>query len=145
MYSGMFVKAGAVDDATKDWSIKISDADLLDACEGRTARKGARFDQHGKITRADEGGVVASAISNLPQEKVARVQVVEPEIKPKKVKKVKKEKKSKKSKKESDDSLKKKKKKRKHRDDEEKTSKKKRKVDCDGKLKKKKKSKHEDK
>lgn len=35
----------------RDYSIKISDEDLLLACEGRTARKGSRVDQVGKLER----------------------------------------------------------------------------------------------
>ncbi|KAI9252459.1 hypothetical protein BY458DRAFT_419354, partial [Sporodiniella umbellata] len=40
-------------DETKDFSVKISDADLFAACEGRTARKGGRglVDQTGKFKR----------------------------------------------------------------------------------------------
>jgi hypothetical protein len=159
LYSGRFVKSGDADDANKDWSQKISDADLLAACEGRTARKGARLDQHGKIQRADEGGVVASAIT-----KQAVIDGYEPQVviklaapKQKKLKKLK-LKKSKKSKKGCDESeLKKKKrkhkveeknskkKKRKRKDCEgEKSAKKRKRDDCDGvKSAKKKKSKHE--
>lgn len=37
----------------KDYSIKITDAELFAACEGRTARKGARGEQQGKLKRAD--------------------------------------------------------------------------------------------
>lgn len=39
-------------DVKKDYSIKITDKELFDACEGRTARKGARGEQKGKIERA---------------------------------------------------------------------------------------------
>ncbi|RCH80577.1 G patch domain-containing protein 4 [Rhizopus stolonifer] len=41
------------DDELKDYSIKVSDADLFAACEGRTARKGGRglVDQTGKFKR----------------------------------------------------------------------------------------------
>ncbi|KAF9435160.1 G patch domain-containing protein 4 [Entomortierella beljakovae] len=38
-------------DEYKDYTIKVSDQELFDACEGRTARKGARGEQPGKIGR----------------------------------------------------------------------------------------------
>ena len=54
-----FVKAStATNPSPVDFTQKISDAELLAACEGRTARKGARHDQRGKVARAD-GGVLA--------------------------------------------------------------------------------------
>jgi hypothetical protein len=42
-----------VDDELKDYSIKVTDAELFAACEGRTARKGGRglVDQTGKFKR----------------------------------------------------------------------------------------------
>ncbi|ORX79500.1 hypothetical protein BCR32DRAFT_294414 [Anaeromyces robustus] len=51
---GAFVKKdeGGNDDK-KDYSIKISDEELFKACEGRTARKGAIYDQSGKYERVD--------------------------------------------------------------------------------------------
>ncbi|KAL1919151.1 uncharacterized protein VTP21DRAFT_2533 [Calcarisporiella thermophila] len=39
------------DDDKRDYSIKITDEELLAACEGRTARKGARGEQDGKLAR----------------------------------------------------------------------------------------------
>ncbi|KAI8643570.1 hypothetical protein BD408DRAFT_364485 [Parasitella parasitica] len=44
---------GEVDDELKDYSMKVSDAELFAACEGRTARKGGRglVDQTGKFKR----------------------------------------------------------------------------------------------
>ncbi|KAI8995891.1 hypothetical protein BC832DRAFT_595823 [Gaertneriomyces semiglobifer] len=52
---GAFVKAAPEeeeDDEEKDYSIKVTDEELLQACEGRTARKGARAHQPGKLKRA---------------------------------------------------------------------------------------------
>ena len=42
-----------IDDELKDYSMKVTDADLFAACEGRTARKGGRglVDQTGKFKR----------------------------------------------------------------------------------------------
>jgi hypothetical protein len=59
LYGG-FVKSGYGSDSCrteqkqdkKDYSIRISDAELFQACEGRTARKGARGEQVGKLKRA---------------------------------------------------------------------------------------------
>ncbi|KAI7905505.1 uncharacterized protein BX663DRAFT_419870, partial [Cokeromyces recurvatus] len=60
---GSFVKSASTseavtpndssDDELKDYSIKVSDAELFAACEGRTARKGGRglVDQTGKFKR----------------------------------------------------------------------------------------------
>lgn len=46
-------KEEEVDDELKDYSMKVSDAELFAACEGRTARKGGRglVDQTGKFKR----------------------------------------------------------------------------------------------
>ncbi|KAL9543393.1 hypothetical protein MBANPS3_008146 [Mucor bainieri] len=62
-----------VDDELKDYSMKVTDAELFAACEGRTARKGGRglVDQTGKFKRVmqdfvrpvDEDDVVATANS----------------------------------------------------------------------------------
>ncbi|KAJ3189749.1 G patch domain-containing protein 4 [Gaertneriomyces sp. JEL0708] len=52
---GAFVKAAPEeeeDDEEKDYIIKVTDEELLQACEGRTARKGARAYQPGKLKRA---------------------------------------------------------------------------------------------
>lgn len=56
---GSFVKSATTestieeDDELKDYSVKITDAELFAACEGRTARKGGRglVDQTGKFKR----------------------------------------------------------------------------------------------
>ncbi len=51
---GSFVKSGQAKDVEQDdFSIKVTDEELLKACEGRTARKGARIDQVAKVKRAD--------------------------------------------------------------------------------------------
>ncbi|KAF1806770.1 hypothetical protein V8B55DRAFT_1347865 [Mucor lusitanicus] len=62
-----------VDDELKDYSMKVTDAELFAACEGRTARKGGRglVDQTGKFKRVmqdfvrpvDEEDVVAATKS----------------------------------------------------------------------------------
>ncbi|KNC98167.1 uncharacterized protein SPPG_06572 [Spizellomyces punctatus DAOM BR117] len=51
---GSFVKATPenVVSEDKDYTIKVTDEELLKACEGRTARKGARAHQPGKLARA---------------------------------------------------------------------------------------------
>ncbi|KAJ3339770.1 G patch domain-containing protein 4 [Entophlyctis luteolus] len=54
------------EDDGKDFSIKITDEELLLACEGRTARKGARVEQPGKIKRGDQ---ILDAILNEPRKK----------------------------------------------------------------------------
>ena len=48
-YGNMFVKATKIEKT--DYSIPISDKDLLEACESRTCRKGARGEQNGKLSR----------------------------------------------------------------------------------------------
>ncbi|KAI8837746.1 hypothetical protein BJ741DRAFT_155971 [Chytriomyces cf. hyalinus JEL632] len=49
---GSFVKVQEEeDDDEKDFSIKVTDEELFIACEGRTARKGARAEQPGKLNR----------------------------------------------------------------------------------------------
>ncbi|KAH6565707.1 hypothetical protein BASA60_009826 [Batrachochytrium salamandrivorans] len=68
---GSFVKSSSSggdaalekDDKDKDYSIKVSDKDLLLACEGRTARKGARSHQPGKLARTHHDTMDAIAIS----------------------------------------------------------------------------------
>ncbi|KAJ3313129.1 hypothetical protein HDV04_002446, partial [Boothiomyces sp. JEL0838] len=50
---GAFVKAGETKEEKKDYSIKVTDEELFLACEGRTARKGARGEQNGKLKRAE--------------------------------------------------------------------------------------------
>ncbi|KAJ3160413.1 G patch domain-containing protein 4 [Geranomyces michiganensis] len=52
---GTFVKATPQEEVIverKDYSIKVTDEELFLACEGRTARKGARSSQPGKLARA---------------------------------------------------------------------------------------------
>ncbi|KAJ3120827.1 G patch domain-containing protein 4 [Physocladia obscura] len=52
---GSFVKTSSgneSDDDDKDYSVKVTDEELFKACEGRTARKGARAEQPGKLKRA---------------------------------------------------------------------------------------------
>ncbi|KAJ3274966.1 G patch domain-containing protein 4 [Terramyces sp. JEL0728] len=50
---GAFVKSGDTTVEKKDYSIKVTDEELFLACEGRTARKGARGEQSGKLKRAE--------------------------------------------------------------------------------------------
>ncbi|KAF9381509.1 G patch domain-containing protein 4 [Podila verticillata] len=85
-------------DEYKDYSIKVSDRDLFLACEGRTARKGARGEQPGKLGRVMtellvDGGAELKAKNAASKSKSAS----------KKDKKEKAEKKDKKSKKEKKD------------------------------------------
>ncbi|KAJ3026272.1 UNVERIFIED_CONTAM: G patch domain-containing protein 4 [Siphonaria sp. JEL0065] len=49
---GSFTTGGEQHDDDKDYSIKVTDEELFIACEGRTARKGARAEQPGKLKRA---------------------------------------------------------------------------------------------
>jgi hypothetical protein len=59
MLYGSFVKSKPIDEIEKDYSIKITDEDLVSflfhiqfkACGGRSARKGARASQPGKLIR----------------------------------------------------------------------------------------------
>lgn len=73
----------------KDYCIKLTDAELFAACEGRTARKGARGEQPGKLQRAKLADTNPELIALPTGQHV-----------PKKSKKEKKEKKGKKDKKE---------------------------------------------
>ncbi|KAJ3326345.1 G patch domain-containing protein 4 [Boothiomyces sp. JEL0866] len=84
---GAFVKAGDAKEEKKDYSIKVTDEELFRACEGRTARKGARGEQNGKLSRAELA------------DKVREIKT-KTKVKKSKKEKKKKEKKSKKSKKE---------------------------------------------
>ncbi|KAJ3180718.1 G patch domain-containing protein 4 [Geranomyces variabilis] len=73
---GTFVKATPADEAIverKDYSIKVTDEELFLACEGRTARKGARSSQPGKLARA---GLSPAAVAEA-MEAVAAVAVTE--------------------------------------------------------------------
>ncbi|KAF9329535.1 G patch domain-containing protein 4 [Podila minutissima] len=88
-------------DEYKDYSVKVSDRDLFLACEGRTARKGARGEQPGKLGRVMtellvDGGAELKA-------KIAAAKTKDASKKAKKDKKEKTEKKDKKSKKEKKD------------------------------------------
>ena len=51
---------GFVLNSEKDYSVKVSDAELLKACEGRVARRGANFDQVGKTARLENEDIVKS-------------------------------------------------------------------------------------
>ncbi|KAI9335334.1 hypothetical protein BDR26DRAFT_1009371 [Obelidium mucronatum] len=112
---GSFTTAGGGNDDEKDFSIKVTDEELFIACEGRTARKGARAEQPGKLKRAvkssDEIEVITISES-----------VTSTSVSSTKVKKDKKKKKDK-SRKDGDEEVQvveeKKKKKRKHVDEEE--------------------------
>ena len=127
MLYGHFVKAtGATYEKEKDFSIKISDEELLRLCGGRTAHRGARIDQSAKIKRADKECVLAAVVKGIEAGGTAD-QGVEG------VKDGKKRKKS-----DNDDTQSEKKSKKRRKDDEKK-SKKKRKSDSDTSSKKEKK------
>ncbi|KAF9968598.1 G patch domain-containing protein 4 [Mortierella alpina] len=87
-------------DEYRDYTIKVTDQELFQACEGRTARKGARGEQPGKLGRVtkellvDDGSAELSSGSSKGSKKSKK------EAKEKKAKKVKKEKKDKSDKKE---------------------------------------------
>ena len=95
-------------DEYKDYSIKVSDKELFEACEGRTARKGARGEQPGKLGRVmkelllDDGSVAkeqkkeksTSSSSSTKKEKNEK-KVKAPKEKKARAPKEKKEKKSK--------------------------------------------------
>ncbi|GJJ70837.1 Pin2-interacting protein X1 [Entomortierella parvispora] len=92
-------------DEYKDYSIKVSDKELFEACEGRTARKGARGEQPGKLGRVmkelllDDGSVASeqkkekSSSSSTKKEKEKKTKT--PKEKKVKAAKEKKEKKAK--------------------------------------------------
>ncbi|KAI9225918.1 MAG: hypothetical protein DHS80DRAFT_25712 [Piptocephalis tieghemiana] len=102
---GMFVKSTSPDGASSkedkgkrngkklDYSVRITDAELLRACEGRTARKGARGNQVGKLARVDPTLLSYAQIEEEKEQGNGKG-----EKKKKKDKKEKKEKKSKKRK-----------------------------------------------
>ncbi|KAI9139816.1 hypothetical protein BKA69DRAFT_608889 [Paraphysoderma sedebokerense] len=64
LYS-LFVKSTVEE---KDYTLKISDEELFKICEGRTARKGARYDQGGKLERVDEKCVQNVDVENIQKE-----------------------------------------------------------------------------
>ncbi|KAI8801009.1 hypothetical protein BJ742DRAFT_48334 [Cladochytrium replicatum] len=72
MYSS-FVSASSETSEEKNWSVKVSDEELLKACEGRTARKGARGVLGGspggdaKLLRTGEVHLLAAKQRNLSQ------------------------------------------------------------------------------
>ncbi|ORX92842.1 hypothetical protein K493DRAFT_338608 [Basidiobolus meristosporus CBS 931.73] len=106
---GLFVKSGnsiqnntevitkVSTEETKDYSMKISDKELFEACGGRTARKGARGDQSGKLSRIDTDLLLEDA-DNEKEAKKKRKSEKDTDETGKKSKKSKKEKKEKKSK-----------------------------------------------
>ncbi|KAJ3123857.1 G patch domain-containing protein 4 [Nowakowskiella sp. JEL0407] len=66
LYSG-FVTSRKEDEEEKDYSIKVTDEELLAACEGRTARKGARADvQTGKLKRTGHHQLLKHVEENEP-------------------------------------------------------------------------------
>ncbi|KAF9310814.1 G patch domain-containing protein 4 [Podila horticola] len=129
-------------DEYKDYSVKVSDRDLFLACEGRTARKGARGEQPGKLGRVMtellvDGGAELKA-------KIAAAKTKDANKKDKKDKKDKKVKNDKKEKAEKKDKKgKKEKKDKKDKDVIEKKEKKDKKGKKEGKEKKEKKDKKE--
>ncbi|KAF9301062.1 G patch domain-containing protein 4 [Mortierella antarctica] len=100
-------------DEYKDYSVKVSDRDLFLACEGRTARKGARGEQPGKLGRVMtellvDGGAelkakIAAAKTKDASKKAKKDKKEKTEKKDKKEKTEKKDKKSKKEKKDKKD------------------------------------------
>jgi hypothetical protein len=113
MLYGAFVKAGDTMqvEEKKDYSSKVTDQELFEACEGRTARKGARGEQNGKLHRA--GQLLGQSLDDIPV-------VVEKKLKPvsdEELALIKKAKKAKKTKKENDRQIDKKAKKSKKSED----------------------------
>ncbi|KAG0228823.1 G patch domain-containing protein 4 [Actinomortierella wolfii] len=115
-------------DEYKDYSIKVTDEELFLACEGRTARKGARGEQPGKLGRVmqemlvatgkdSKGESTSTSTSTASSLRSSSVSSSDSELEKSTKKKAKKEKKSK-SKKEKKD-------KKKKRDDEGETKSKK--------------------
>ncbi|KAF9202669.1 G patch domain-containing protein 4 [Haplosporangium sp. Z 27] len=87
-------------DEYKDYTVKVSDQELFEACEGRTARKGARSEQPGKLGRVMKELLLDSG-SDSSTTKNVTIHKEEKQVEKKK-KKEKKEKKEKKDKKDSD-------------------------------------------
>ncbi|KAF9330115.1 G patch domain-containing protein 4 [Linnemannia elongata] len=81
-------------DAYRDYSVKVSDKELFEACEGRTARKGARSEQPGKLGRVTTELLIDDG-SEKPKKSATTAAKEKKEKKEKKDKKDKKEKKSK--------------------------------------------------
>ncbi|KAF9290942.1 G patch domain-containing protein 4 [Mortierella alpina] len=85
-------------DEYRDYTIKVTDQELFQACEGRTARKGARGEQPGKLGRVTkellvvDGSAESSTSSGKDSKKTRK------EAKEKKVKKERKDKKDNKDK-----------------------------------------------
>ncbi|KAG0377869.1 G patch domain-containing protein 4 [Mortierella sp. AD032] len=77
-------------DSYKDYSVKVTDQELFEACEGRTARKGARGEQPGKIGRV----MKELLVDNGEEQPKKTTKSAAKEKKEKKEKKDKKEKKS---------------------------------------------------
>ncbi|KAF9548244.1 G patch domain-containing protein 4 [Mortierella hygrophila] len=90
-------------DSYRDYSVKVSDKELFEACEGRTARKGARSEQPGKLGRVTTELLIddGSKKSKKTTTTAAKEKKEKKEKKDKKDKKDKKEKKSKAEKKQS--------------------------------------------
>ncbi|KAG0297713.1 G patch domain-containing protein 4 [Dissophora globulifera] len=107
-------------DEYKDYTIKVSDKELFEACEGRTARKGARGEQPGKLGRVMKELLLESdpkkaSTSDTKEVKAAKKQ--KKEKKDKKEKSTKKDKKDKEKKKETKEKEKKVKKEKKEKKD----------------------------
>ncbi|KAI9296471.1 hypothetical protein K502DRAFT_364142 [Neoconidiobolus thromboides FSU 785] len=102
---GYFNKSSAADFQVEDFTTKISDEALFEACGRLSARKGARAEQVGKLVRtgADIAKVVEvneTIMSGKVKKEKREGEDIKKEKKEKKVKKEKKEKKSKKEKEE---------------------------------------------
>ncbi|KAG0049032.1 G patch domain-containing protein 4 [Gryganskiella cystojenkinii] len=83
-------------DEYKDYSVRVSDKELFEACEGRTARKGARGEQPGKLGRVMKELLLDGG--SEPKEKKAKTSSSSSSLTSAKEKKEKKEKKDKKTK-----------------------------------------------
>ncbi|KAF8940894.1 hypothetical protein EDD21DRAFT_441818 [Dissophora ornata] len=94
-------------DEYKDYTIKVSDRELFEACEGRTARKGARGEQPGKLGRVmkellleSSSDKTSSSEEKEESKKSSKKEKKDKQVKEKKEKKEKKEGKEPKAKKE---------------------------------------------
>ncbi|KAI8592175.1 hypothetical protein BDZ88DRAFT_408538 [Geranomyces variabilis] len=88
---GTFVKATPAEEVIverKDYSIKVTDEELFLACEGRTARKGARSSQPGKLARA---GMSPAAVAEAMEAAAAVLVADVPACTPKEEKRLRKE------------------------------------------------------
>ncbi|KAF9924729.1 G patch domain-containing protein 4 [Linnemannia zychae] len=117
--AGYDVLKAAEGDDYKDYSIKVSDQELFEACEGRTARKGARGEQPGKL-----GRVMSELLVKEKSELLNKSTVAISNGEKSKEEKGKKDKKDKKDKKEKNEQNEKKSKKRSAEEDEPRPSKK---------------------